>query len=190
VSSGLRLGQNGNYGNAIIGVYNPDMRNILFGLKYPKVSRINPNFPVPAGQTFNLLNTTSQVFNNAERKRGGFFFKINAPWLRRMVLSSRTIYAASKKEFMYKNGRNGALTGYGKEVWYLEHIARPLDLARWRYKLVGGRFVFHNTASGTNYRRFTKYSDWKATTGRSWQADVRYHGGIPKDPIIPNTSNF
>jgi hypothetical protein len=106
------------YNTYLIGTYNLDMRRIISHLRYPRTNGINFNFPVPRGHIFNILNE-SQADYLYWVAHGGFFRNVNIPWLNSAINSHSVIMCVTPptRANLYKNG---SLTGYGKEIKYLE----------------------------------------------------------------------
>jgi hypothetical protein len=117
-TSGLHLKGTLTSGGYLIGSYLSDIKNITQKLNYPVTNGINFSFPLPAGQKYNILNDSKADYDYWS-KNGGFFNKVNIPWLNSAISKKLPIYLASKptKGVLYSGA---VLTGFGKEIKHLE----------------------------------------------------------------------
>jgi hypothetical protein len=106
------------YNTYLIGSYNADLKRVITHLRYPYTNGINFNFPVPRGHIFNILNDSKADYDYWT-KHGGFFRNVNIPWLNSAIRSHSIIFCITPptKANLYNKG---VLTGYGKEIKYLE----------------------------------------------------------------------
>lgn len=116
-TSGAVITSDAKQGTFLVGSYPSDLQYILGELNYPKIQDIDFNFPVPSGQKFNLLNITDEAYNYWAAK-GGFFTKVNGPWIDAAVTQGHDIIVVSKMEALYD--LPGKLSGFGKEIHRLE----------------------------------------------------------------------
>jgi hypothetical protein len=98
----------------VLGTYAADTRSIVeVQMNLPKNNDVTS--PVPGG--FNLLNTDNQLFSTLGPQR--FWDEVNKPFLDAAIKRGDDIALASAPtpSNMY---RNGALSGFGREIKYLE----------------------------------------------------------------------
>lgn len=123
-TSGAFVSANEPPGTFLIGSFPNDLDMILTELKYPKLDKVDFNFPAPKGQTFNLLNISDGEYDYWVNN-GGFFTKVNGPWIDAAVAQKVKIIVVSDMQYAYKVTKVGGkdvmeLTGFGKEVHRLE----------------------------------------------------------------------
>jgi hypothetical protein len=116
-TSGVIITNNAKQGTFLLGSYPTDLQYILSELNYPKIQNVDFNFPVPSGQKFNLLNISDEAYNYWVAN-GGFFTKVNGPWIDAAVNQGADIIVVSKIETLYNSP--GVLSGFGKEIHRLE----------------------------------------------------------------------
>ncbi len=116
-TSGAIVTSNAKQGTFLIGSYPTDLQQILAELNYPKILTVNFSFPVPFGQRFNLLNISEAQYNYWTAN-GGFFTKVNGPWIDAAVVQNADIIVVSDLNQLYNSP--GVLSGFGKEVHRLE----------------------------------------------------------------------
>jgi hypothetical protein len=126
-TSGAIITKGAKQGTFLIGSFESDLKYIFPELNYPEIATVNFSFPVPQGQKFNLLNIAMPEYNYWVNN-GGFFTKVNGPWIDAAVIQNADIIVVSdvyKLENIYKkitinNTISYELTGFGKEVHRLE----------------------------------------------------------------------
>jgi hypothetical protein len=116
-TSGVLISISAKQGTFLVGSYPPDLKFIIEELNYPKIQTVDFTFPVPSGQRFNLLNITDEAYNYWAAN-GGFFTKVNGPWIDAAVTQGADIIVVSKIETLYNSP--GVLSGFGKEIHRLE----------------------------------------------------------------------
>jgi hypothetical protein len=116
-TSGALITNYSKQGTFLVGSYPTDLQYILVELNYPKIQIVDFAFPVPVGQKFNLLNISDEQYNYWAAN-GGFFTKVNGPWIDAAVLQNADIIVVSKMETLYNSP--GVLSGFGKEIHRLE----------------------------------------------------------------------
>jgi hypothetical protein len=116
-TSGALITNNAKQGTFLVGSYPSDLQYILGELNYPKIQNVDFAFPVPSGQKFNLLNISDEAYNYWAAN-GGFFTKVNGPWIDAAVTQGADIVVVSKMETLYNSP--GVLSGFGKEIHRLE----------------------------------------------------------------------
>lgn len=162
-TSGAKILYDTKSGTFLVGAFNADLKNILEELNYPVVTdyatleaKANPQYLVPAGQKFNLLNVSKEVVDYFSKK-GGFFNSVNAKWIDAAVAQKVDIIVVSDASYLYKVGKKDMLelTGFGKEIHRLE----------WKH---GFRFdpeskmmLPPSNAKAAGLPTLTKLSDWK-----------------------------
>lgn len=129
-TSGAIVPANAIVGTFLIGSYQTDLRYTLIELNYPKINDIISDFPVPEGQQFNLLNITDNLYSKYVADGGGFFTKVNGPWIDAAVkqeadiIVMTNVYAVNNLYTPATIDEEGALisplTGFGKEIHRLE----------------------------------------------------------------------
>jgi len=126
-SSGAIITKNAKQGSFIMGGFSQDLGVMLDELKYPKIEDVNFDFPAPTGQKFNLLNISDKEYMRWVND-GGFFTRVNGPWIDAAVKQKADILVATdvfKSDNLYKITKSGKkvtkeLTGFGKELHRLE----------------------------------------------------------------------
>jgi hypothetical protein len=116
-TSGALITNNAKQGTFLIGSYPTDLQQILGELNYPKIQNVDFAFPVPSGQKFNLLNISDAQYNYWAAN-GGFFTKVNGPWIDAAVLQNADVVVVSNFNQLYNSP--GVLSGFGKEIHRLE----------------------------------------------------------------------
>lgn len=117
-TSGAVITYDARMGTFLIGSFTDDLQYILEELNYPKIDNVDFTFPVPAGQKFNLLNISDQAYTYWAAN-GGFFTKVNGPWIDAAVAQQADIVVVSDVKMVY-DPKTNQLTGFGKEVNRLE----------------------------------------------------------------------
>jgi hypothetical protein len=108
-------------GTFLIGAFKYDLDPILKELSYPEIGiNVDFSFPVPNGQKFNLLNIDNAGYNYYTNN-GGFFTRVNGPWIDAAVKQQADIMVVSDLKYIYKETGDG-LTGFGKEIHRLEWV--------------------------------------------------------------------
>jgi hypothetical protein len=123
-TSGVTVYTDEPFGTFLIGSFRHDLEQVLNELNYPTIARVDFNFPVPANQKFNLLNITIDEYTYWVNN-GGFFTKVNGPWIDAAVSSKQKIIVTSDMAYAYSssfidNIEVFELTGFGKELHRLE----------------------------------------------------------------------
>lgn len=116
-TSGALITNNAKHGTFLVGSYPSDLQQILGELNYPKIQNVDFNFPAPFGQKFNLLNISDDAYNYWTAN-GGFFTKVNGPWIDADVAQGHDVIVVSKMETLYNSP--SVLSGFGKEIHRLE----------------------------------------------------------------------
>ncbi len=129
LSSGVKITENVRKGAYLVGGWVADFQFVLKELEYPvitdaKILEKAYSFPVPQGQKFNLLNVSEDVVKHFAKK-GGFFKRVNAPWVDAAVLRKEEIIVATRQKDLFrtviKDGEEvEVLTGFGKEIHRFE----------------------------------------------------------------------
>jgi hypothetical protein len=125
-TSGALVTNNAKQGTFLVGSFQDDLTHIIDELgPYPKIETVDFNFPVPSGQKFNLLNISDAQYNYWAAN-GGFFRKVNGPWIDASVSQGADIIVVSDFSKVYKKVIDSNLnerieiTGFGKELHRLE----------------------------------------------------------------------
>ncbi|WP_010181815.1 hypothetical protein [Aquimarina agarilytica] len=168
-------------GTHIIGSYNRDMKNLISDFRYPKNKYMYSIFRLPHRQNYQVLNDSEALFNRASTINGRyipghFFWTVNMAWLNQAAFgiggSPREIAVASSFRHLYQS--NGKLTGFGKEVWVLEHIHG------YRASRNNDRWMIPRFGNGRRSYTVTKGNDWKRTTGKWFGEDYQHHLRLEK----------
>ncbi len=128
LTSGAIVTNKAKYGTFLIGSFQTDLKFILEELNSIKIKVIDFKFPIPFGQkTFNILDIADEAYNYWATN-GGFFTKVNGPWVDAAVLQKADIVVVTNP-YISKNIYNTItkdrvtikeLTGFGKEIHRLE----------------------------------------------------------------------
>jgi len=115
-------------GTFLIGGFKSDLEQILKELHYPEIEPVDFAFKAPKGQKFNLLNVSKKEYD-FYTVNGGFFTKVNGPWIDAAVRQKAKIIVVSDvSNYLYEfkldasGTRIREVTGFGKEVHRLEWI--------------------------------------------------------------------
>ena len=119
-TSGINITSKAKQGTYLIGSYPSDLQYILKELGYPKINKIDLDFPVPTGQKFNLLNISDGLYKKYLASGGGFFKQVNGPWIDAAVRQGKDVMVVSDFKQLYNSA--GELTGFGKEMHRLEWV--------------------------------------------------------------------
>jgi hypothetical protein len=156
-TSGVVVTRNAKQGTFLIGSFPTDLKIVFLELKYPKMDPVDFSFPVPAGQKFNLLNV-SDAQHIYWGNNGGFFTKVNGPWIDAAVAQNADIIVVSDFSTVYKKVIDKEtlqeiieITGFGKEIHRLEWIHG------YRFNPTTKMMVSPNNAGGLP--TITKFSD-------------------------------
>ena len=117
-TSGAYVSSEAKQGTFLVGNYTFDLEYITNELGYVhRTEAIDFAFPVPPGKKFNILHVDDAIYNHWAAN-GGFFTKVNGPWIDAAVAQKADIIVVSDLSLLYKE--NGVLTGFGKEINRLE----------------------------------------------------------------------
>ncbi len=174
MSSGIKFNRPSIYGNLhIVGSYNADLKRLLQDWRYPVAYNLNLNFWLPRGQRYNLLNESQALYN----KFRPYFPKVNAFWIKKGVERKKwlpfgnldgktlwrktsTVLVASHTKYLRNRGK---LTGFGKEIWMLEHIynMKPVH--------INGRVQFMIANPFPKDARYTRQFNQTPTLTKIWE---------------------
>ena len=126
-TSGAVITNEAKHGTYLLGSFKADLKYLLSELNYPEIAKVDFTFSVPIGQKFNLLNIAQSEYEHWV-SNGGFFTKVNGPWIDAAVAQKQDIIVVSDvhelKNIYTTRVRNGVsegeLTGFGKEIHRLE----------------------------------------------------------------------
>lgn len=133
-SSGLKVYANIPDDTYLIGNFANDGEAIMGHFSYPEIavelellSTVAAEFPLPAGQKFNMLNVSMDLhdvvkFNTSGNwpGAGGFFTKINGPWIASASSKNRPVLVISDRD-LYRLRPDGTMSAFGKEMRDLEN---------------------------------------------------------------------
>ena len=126
-SSGVRLKATPGKTTTVLGSYYPDTKRIL-----PELGNVHTMYFGPRDGCFNLLNVPDELY----RAKGpeGFWEEYNKPWLDAAIARGDMIVLATepigRAIYIYDdNGLISGLTGYGREIKYLETHGYVYDRA-------------------------------------------------------------
>jgi len=103
----------------VLGSFPADMENVIKELNYPvqRGALADVTFEGNPGG-YNLLNVSKKMYYEAGELKGGFFGNVNAKWLDAAVARGDNIVVVS--DLKYMRDASGELTGFGKEIKYLQ----------------------------------------------------------------------
>ena len=112
----------------LIGSYGSDMKYVLQELNYPK----STNFGPKSGE-FNLLNVPDDIYVPAT-----FWDDFNKPWLQAATNRGDDIIIMSNKLDNSLLIKDGAKTGFGKEIDFMEDL---VSKGQYRYDDALGKYI-------------------------------------------------
>ena len=133
-SSGVVIRANPDKTTTVLGRFQADTTEILGNMDYVKSTLISG--PAAPG-SFNLLNVPDNIV--AALKPGTFWDTYNKPFLDAAIQRGDDIVVATKPELRFLKRTDGSLSGFGREMQYLESKGFLYDSVTGFMRMRGGQ---------------------------------------------------